>query len=184
MANYIHPSAVIQENVVIEENVYIGPNCTIGFPAEVKATFPESNFSVVISHGTVITGNVTIDAGTVRNTFIGKNCFLMKGVHIGHDCILDEEVILSAHACLAGHIEIMKGANLGIGCLVHPRQVIELYCMIGMGAVIPKKLVIEPFGIYVGNPAKKIGINERGIEKNNLTKEDVDRILSDFKNKV
>lgn len=180
MPKYIHPSAVIHEKVVIEDNVYIGPNCTIGFPAEVKTTFPKSDFSVIISQGAVITGNVTIDAGTVRDTFVGKNCFLMKGVHVGHDCVLQADVILSAHACLAGHIEVKKGANLGIGCLIHPRQIIESYCMIGMGAVIPKKLVIEPFGIYVGNPAKQIGVNERGIEKNNLTQADVNLIMQNF----
>ena len=70
MSKYIHPSAMIHEKVVIENNVYIGPNCTIGFPAEVKATFPTSDFSVIISQGAVITGNVTIDAGTVRDTFV------------------------------------------------------------------------------------------------------------------
>ena len=104
----------------------------------------------------------------------------MKGVHVGHDCVLQDEVVLSAHACLAGHIEVKKGANLGIGCLIHPRQIIESYCMIGMGAVIPKKLVMEPFGIYVGNPAKKIGVNERGIEKNSLTQADVNLIMQNF----
>lgn len=180
MATYIHPSAIIHENVVIEDDVYIGPNCIIGFPPEDKGIFPNTPYSVHICSGVQITGNVTIDAGTIRDTYIGSNCFLMKGVHIGHDCSIGDDTVLAAHAVLAGHIKVGKGANLGIGCLIHPRQTIESYCMLGMGTVIPKKLVIEPFGIYVGNPAKKIGINERGIEKNNLSKEQVEAILREF----
>lgn len=184
MANYIHPTAIIQENVIIEDDVYIGPNCIIGFPPEDKSVFPNILFTVHIGSGTKITGSVTIDAGTVRNTYIGSNCFLMKGAHVGHDAILGEDVTLSCHAIVGGHVQIKKGANIGLGCIIHPRQVIESYCMLGMGAIVPKKLNLEPFGIYVGNPAKKIGMNERGIEKNNLTKEEVDRIISDFENKV
>lgn len=176
MSKYIHPTAVIDENVVIEDDVYIGPNCIIGFPAEDKNTFPEQPYSVRICSGTKITGNVTIDAGTVRDTYIGHNCFLMKGSHVGHDVIINDDVILSCHAIIGGHVEVLKGANLGLGCIIHPRQKIWHYSMIGMGSVITKKLSTEPFGIYVGSPAKKIGINQRGIEKNNIDQSEIDNI--------
>ena len=73
-----------------------------------------------------------------------------------------------------------SGANLGLGSIVHPRQIVQSYTMVGMGAIIPKKLVMEPFGIYVGNPAKKIGVNERGIEKNSLSQADVNLIMQNF----
>lgn len=181
MNNYIHPTAVIHENVVIEDNVYIGPNCIIGFPAEDKAIFPKTPFSVYICSGVKITGNVTIDAGTIRNTYIGNDSFLMKGAHIGHDAILEKAVTISCHAIVGGHVVIKEGANLGLGCIIHPRQIIYHYVMIGMGAIIPKKLEMEPFGVYVGNPAIKIGINQRGIEKNNLSQEKILEIQQDFK---
>ena len=180
MSKYIHPSAVIHEKVIIEDNVYIGPNCIIGYPAEDKSVFPETPFSVHICEGAKITGNVTIDAGTIKNTYIGKNCFLMKGSHVGHDVQMMEDVTLSCHAIIGGHVVIHKGANLGLGSIVHPRQIVQSYTMVGMGAIIPKKLVMEPFGIYVGNPAKKIGVNERGIEKNSLSQADVNLIMQNF----
>ncbi len=164
----IHSSAVIHENVTIEDNVYIGPNCIIGFPPEDKSIFPRTPFSVHICSGTQITGNVTIDAGTIKTTYIGKDCFLMKGVHIGHDSIIGDKVTIAPHAIIGGHVEIMEGATLGMGCIIHQRQKIWHYCMIGMGTIVPRKLAIQPFSTYFGNPAKKIGLNAVGIEKNGI----------------
>ena len=176
----IHSSAIIAENVIIEDNVYIGPNCIIGFPAEDKNTFPSTPFGVRICSGTKITGNVTIDAGTVRDTHVGRNCFLMKGSHLGHDVFMEDNVILSCHALVGGHVRIKEGSNLGLGCIIHQRQTIWHYSMIGMGAIVTKKLVMEPFGIYVGNPAKKIGTNEVGLKKGELTQEAIKTIQDEF----
>lgn len=164
----IHPSAVIAEDVIIEDNVYIGPNCIIGFPAEDRNMFPNTPFSVHICSGTIITGNVTIDAGTIKTTYIGNDCFLMKSVHIGHDSIIGDKVTIAPHAIIGGHVEIMEGATLGMGCIIHQRQKIWHYCMVGMGTIVPRKLVIQPFSTYFGNPAKKIGTNTVAIERNEI----------------
>lgn len=180
MATYIHPTAVIHEKVTIEDDVYIGPNCIIGFPPEDKHFFPDAPFSVHIATGAKLTGNVTVDAGTIRDTYVGSNTFLMKGSHVAHDCHVEEDVIMSCHSILGGHVRVHKGANLGLGCIIHPRQSVPPYAMLGMGAIIPKKLELEPFGIYVGNPAKMIGVNQRGIEKNHLSEADVKTIIEQF----
>ena len=166
--SFIHPTAEIAENVILEDDVYIGPFCIIGFPPEDRGHFPDSPFGVRIKSGAKLTGHVTIDAGTVRDTVIGEGNFLMKGVHLGHDVVLEKNITLSCHAILGGHVYIQEGANLGLGCIIHPRQVIGAYSMIGMGAIVPKKAVVEPGQIFVGNPAKKIGQNERGLERHGV----------------
>ena len=176
----IHPSAVIHTDVIIEDDVYIGPNCIIGYPPEDKAVFPKTPYTVHIGSGTKITGNVTIDAGTIKNTYIGKDCFLMKGAYVAHDVVIENKVTLSSHVMLGGHVKVMEGANLGMGCIVHQRQKIWHYCMVGMGAIVTKKLVIEPFSIYVGNPAKKIGTNDRGLEKSGLDEKAMTAIQEEF----
>ena len=176
----IHPSAVIADNVIIEDDVYIGPNCIIGYPPEDISVFPQAPYTVHIGSGTKITGGVTIDAGTVRNTYIGNDCFLMKGAYVAHDVVIGNKVTLSSHVMLGGHVEVMEGSNLGMGCIVHQRQTVWPYCMIGMGAIVTKKLIIEPFGIYAGNPAKKIATNDRGIEKSGLDKRAMALIQKEF----
>ena len=81
---------------------------------------------------------------------------------------------MSVRVTTSGHNHIMKGANLGHGCIIHPWQIVGSYAMIGMGTVIPKKTRVEPGYIYVGNPAKKLKLNEIGLERQGITKDMLD----------
>lgn len=181
MANQIHPTAVIDERVIIGDNVYIGPNCTIGFPAEYKNDFgKDTGFTVEIADNATITGNVTIDAGTVRNTKISSHCLIMKGCHIGHDAILEENVTLSPHACVGGHVIIGDSANLGMACIIHPRKNVGAYSMIGMATIVTKKSSIKPGHIYVGSPAKELGLNKIGLERNQIDDTKLQQLITEF----
>lgn len=156
----IHATAVIGPNVEIEENVYIGPFCIIGFPPEWKGK-EDQGVGVLIKRGTRITGHVTIDSGVERRTTIGKDCYIMKGVHIGHDALIGDQVTLSCKAIIGGHTVVEWGANIGLGAIIHQRQRIARGCMVGMGAVVTKGLVTSDFDVVVGNPARWIKKNER-----------------------
>lgn len=181
MSNQIHPSAVIDDKVILGENIYIGPNCIIGFPAEYKTDFGKSsNFTVIIEDDVKITGNVTIDAGTKRHTCIGRGSFIMKSAYIAHDVVIGRDAIVSAHTCLGGHVEIGTGVNLGMNAVVHPRQRIGSFSMIGMGTIVTKNIAVLPGQIYVGNPAKPLGINKIGLERNNIDEIELERLINDF----
>lgn len=162
----VHPSSVIYPCVVLGNNVYIGPNCIIGAPPEHKqywngSEYQDTGKQVIINDGTVIHGNVTIDQGTIHNTVIGRNCFIMKGAHIGHDALLENDVTLSPHAIIGGHCEIGEGVNFGMGSIIHQRAKVPKGCMIGMGAVITKKTDMWENGVFVGNPAYFLRANNR-----------------------
>lgn len=170
----IHPTSIIYPNVKIGDNVEIGPFCIIGSPSEIKNNYPLDNLGVVIGDNTIITGHVTIDGGSVKPTTIGDNCFIMKSVHIGHDCTIEDDVVLSAHSVLAGHVKISQYSNVGIGSLFHQFSLIGGGTMIGMGSVITKKSIIPPFSKMVGNPAKNIGDNL--FVKDKLPNTEIERI--------
>lgn len=155
---YIHPTAIIGDNVTIEDDVYIGAYCVIGMPAEWKQ-HEHIDKGVLIGKGTRITGMVTIDSGVENKTQIGENCYLMKHSHVGHDAILCNDVTLSCGAKVGGHTIIGNKCNIGLNAVIHQKQIIAEGCMIGMGAVITKKLITTAFKKYAGNPAKCIGEN-------------------------
>lgn len=158
--NYIHPTAIIYDNVVMGEHNYIGAYCIIGAPAEHKTNWGKTNNIVVIGNNNVFTGLVTIDGGMEDVTYIGDNNFYMKGAHQGHDAQVNDNVVISCGAKIGGHVIIDDNVNIGLNAVIHQRQYIPKGCMIGMGAVITKKLQLIPYSKYAGNPAKYIGSNE------------------------
>lgn len=157
----IHPTAIIYPNVKIGLNVEIGPYCIIGAPAEDKKHWGKDTHTVEIGDNTIITGHVTIDAGTIENTKIGVNCFIMKGVHIGHDVQVGDNVTLSPHVVIGGRCHVGNGVNMGIASVTHQRCVIPDNCMIGMNATITKQTQMTVSGCYVGTPARWLRYNKR-----------------------
>lgn len=153
---HIHPS------VVIEKNVYIGQNCVIGYQAEHKKFWgKKTGYKVVIKSGTIITGCCTIDAGTVNDTVIGENCFIMKGVHFGHDVIVGNNSTFSPHAIIGGHCQIGDNVNFGMGSIIHQRAKVPNNCMVGMNTTITKSTDMWENSVWVGSPARYLKPNNR-----------------------
>jgi UDP-N-acetylglucosamine acyltransferase len=158
MANFIHPTAIIGDNVTLGDNNYIGAYCIIGEPAEHKKFWDKTKGKVVIGNNNIITGLVTIDAGTETNTYIGNDCFIMKHAHIGHDCIIDNKVTISCGAKIGGHSIINDNCNIGLNAVLHQWSVVLEGCMIGASAFF--KGESEQYTKYAGVPARKLGENK------------------------
>jgi UDP-N-acetylglucosamine acyltransferase len=158
MANYIHPTAIIGDNVILGDNNYIGAYCIIGDLAEHKKYWGKPKGKVIIGNNNIVTGLVTIDAGTEQVTYIGDNCFIMKHAHIGHDCTINNNVTISCGAKIGGHSVIGEKSNIGLNAVLHQFSNIKVGCMIGASAFF--KGESEPYSKYAGVPAKKIGSNE------------------------
>lgn len=155
---FIHHTAIIYDDVRIGDNCYIGPYCIIGAPPEWKGR-EEDGKGVIIGNNVRITGHVTIDAGAEDCTIIGDNCYIMKGVHIGHDCQIKDNVTLSCHCLIGGHSIVQDRCNIGLGAIIHQCKHIPEGCMIGMGTIVTKKTEMQPNSKYVGSPARYLAPN-------------------------
>jgi UDP-N-acetylglucosamine acyltransferase len=157
MANFIHPTAIIGDNVILGDNNYIGAFCIIGDPAEHKKYWNQEKGKVIIGNNNIVTGLVTIDAGTEVPTLIEDGCFIMKHAHIGHDCRIMNNVTISCGAKIGGHSIIGEGSNIGLNAVLHQFSVIKKGCMIGASAFFKGESEIEMK--YAGVPARKLGQN-------------------------
>ena len=198
-SNQIHPTAFIGENVILGQNNYIGPNCYIVGDTEIGSdnrfeafcsigTIAEDYHTSVKTDGLFIGNNnifrefTTINTGTVRSTIISSNIKMLRGSHVGHDAIIDKDVVLSCNVLIGGFAMVYKGANLGLGAIVHQMTKIGHYTMVGMGAIVTKSSNIEPGGIYFGNPARYVRDNIVGLERHNISEDEINRLREFFKN--
>jgi len=198
-SNKIHPTAIVDEGVKIGIGNYIGPycyitnntligdNCTfeaycsVGTNAEHKSHFhKEPKHKVVICDNGVFREFITINVGIEKDTFIGPNIIMLRGSHVGHDSEIGHNVTLSCNVIIGGHTKIMEGVNMGLGSICHQYATIGAYSMVGMGAIITKKILMKPGGVWVGNPARFIKPNVVGLEINNITSKRLTELTSHF----
>jgi UDP-3-O-[3-hydroxymyristoyl] glucosamine N-acyltransferase len=162
----------LRPNVTIYSGVRIGDRANIhagavlgsdGFGYVVDKTtgrrekFPQVG-SLEIEDDVEIGANTTIDRGSLDATRIGRGTKIDNLVHIGHNCNLDEDVVIAAQTGLSGSITLGKGVVLGgqVGIGEHAR--IEEGVMLGgQGGVLPHKVLRGKGVAFWGTPAKPLG---------------------------
>lgn len=182
MDNAIHPTAIISGDVklgrnnqilaytVLEgpleigDNNIIGPHVAIGTPGENtrEPRYDLTGKKIRIGDNNIIREFTAIQKPCFDDlTELGSNIFLMHGVHVPHDAILEDNVTLTPTVVLGGSSIVLQGAVLGIGATVHQRSVIGQYSMVAMNANVVKN--VKPFSKFI--PGKDISVNEYAITK-------------------
>ncbi len=177
----------IGSNVTIMEGARIGKNCKI-FPGAVISAIPQDlkyegeDTTVKIGDNTTIREFVTINRGTKANmeTIVGKNCLLMAYVHIAHDCIVGDNVILANGATLAGHIEIQDWAIIGGLSAVHQFVQVGQHAMISGGGMARKD--VPPYTKAGREPLSYVGINSIGLRRRGFTSDQINQIQEIYRN--
>jgi len=172
----IKPHTYIEENTKIGKNNIIGPYAVIGTPPQHLEYKGEETW-VEIGDGNIIREFATIHRGTAKDqglTRIGNNCMLMSYVHIAHDCVVEDNVIMANGATLGGHVRVGKRVVMGGFSAVHQFCRIGAYAFIGAMSGVDKD--VPPFVKVFGIPAKIQGLNLVGLRRAGFTKEDIRKL--------
>lgn len=160
----ISPRATLERNVTLGQNVKVGMGSILGgMPQDLK--FAGEETTVEIGDGTVIREYTTINRGTAHSfkTTVGKQCLLMSYVHLGHDCHVGNNVILSNVVQLAGHVTVEDKVIISGLSAAHQFVRIGRQSFIGGMSRVSKD--IPPFLKAVGNPVKLYGLNTVGLQR-------------------
>ena len=136
------------------KNALLDNNCQL-----MDFVFIDAGKSLRIGKYSTLTWYVLIEGGA--NTFIGDRVFLGPGTKVltstyelnGYYAI--EHVPEECRATRYGDIAIKDDAYIGANCTILPGVTIGEGAVVGANALVNKDL--EPWGIYVGSPCKKIG---------------------------
>jgi UDP-N-acetylglucosamine acyltransferase len=189
----IEPFVSIDRNVIIEEGTWIGSNVTIMegarigknckiFPGAVISAIPQDlKFSgedsiVKIGNNVTIREFATINRGTKASyeTVIGDNTLLMAYVHVAHDCVVGNNVIMSNASMLAGHVIVDDWAIIGGMVPIHQ------FCHIGTHAFIAGRTGVgkdvPPYTKAAREPLSYVGVNSIGLRRRGFSPEVINMI--------
>ena len=120
-----------------------------------------SFISYISSHATIFDKSVVgencfiLEDNTIQPfTTIGNNVVMWSGNHIGHHSRIDDHVFFTSHVVMSGHCTIESYCFFGVNATIRDYTHIAQGTLVGMASAITKET--EEWGIYIGNPAKKV----------------------------
>lgn len=185
----IGAGTVLDANVVIADRVKIGrenhfyPNCVIGCCPQVMGLTPDGEIgALVIGDRNVIRENVTVHPSRYGDaaTEIGNDNLIMIGTHIGHDCIIEDQTVLSNSVQIGGHCKIETGAWFSGMAGAHQFVTVGRWCFVAGLAGLTRDM--PPFMMVSGHyPAVVRAVNKRGLTRAGLDAEQQERIQGAYK---
>ncbi|MFI3299767.1 MAG: acyl-ACP--UDP-N-acetylglucosamine O-acyltransferase [Rikenellaceae bacterium] len=189
----VEPFAIIEEDVVIGDGTVIGPhaiikdgttigkNCRIhssavigGEPQDLK--FRGEKTTVVIGDNNNIREFVTVNRGTAAKgvTQIGNNNLIMAYAHIGHDCLVGNNIVIVNRVSLAGEVEVDDWAIVAGHCGVHQFTKIGAHAM--LGGLLKLSRDVPPYVRAAREPVSFVGINSIGLRRRGFSNEAITEI--------
>ena len=175
-------NAVIGDNTHIHSNAMIYPDTTIGSGCQI---FPGAIIGIVsqdlkykgeptttsVGNNTIIREYVTIHKGTAdrMTTSVGDNCLLMAYVHVAHDCMIGNNVIIANSVGLSGHITVEDFAIIEGMCGTQQFITVGAHSFVAGFSQIRKS--VPPFVRCAREPLQFIGVNTIGLGRRGFDKE-------------
>ncbi len=176
----VEAGAVIGDGCTIASHAFIGAGarlgkaCAVDFGAVVGHVPQDLKYAgepttCEVGDRTIIREYATLHRGTAETgrTVIGSDNLIMGYVHIAHDCIVGDHVIMANAVMIAGHGEIDDYAVIGGMTPIHQFVHIGCHSMIGGGFRVPKD--VPPYILAGQQPLMFEGLNIVGLRRRNFS---------------
>ena len=149
----------------------------VGEPSNVEIGDNNNIREYVTINGGSNLGNVLAD--TKNLTRIGNNCYLYIACHIAHDVYLEDNVVITNYAGIAGHCKI--GHHTIIGGLTGVHQFVNIGHNVMIGGACGIAQDVPPFAIVLANPDRVAGSNIIGLKRAGFQMQDIKLIMEFYK---
>lgn len=162
---------VVSGHTTIGSGCIVSPFAVLGGPPQ-DLSYKGEPTRLEIGSGCTIREGVTMNVGTVKGgglTRVGDRGFFMNNAHVGHDCVVGNDVIFATSATLGGHCEIGDFVYIGGLSAVHQMTRLGPQVMVGGGTCVRGDVI--PFGLVNGQYAALDGLNLVGMKRRKFTKQ-------------
>ncbi len=183
----LHDEVELISHVCIEGQTVIGAR-TVIFPFASIGHIPQDkkyegeDSKLIIGEDNRIREYVTMQPGTSGDnmlTKVGDRGLFMAGVHVAHDCIVGNDVVMANYATLAGHVEVGNFVIIGGLAGIHQRVRIGSHAIIG--GLSPVDGDVIPYGAVKGERAFLNGLNIVGLKRRGFSRESIDELRSAYR---
>jgi len=160
----------IAGDTTIGPRTTIAPFASLGTPPQSTAYRGEPT-KLIIGADCDIREGVTMNIGTAQGhgeTRVGDRCFLMANSHVGHDCIVGNNVTFANCATLGGHCVI--GDWVFIGGLSAVHQFTHIGESVMVAGVTGVRADVIPFALVIGAIGRLGGINVIGMRRRKFSR--------------
>jgi len=183
----IESGCELMNHVTIQGITRIGPNNVLYQNVVIGAAPQDLKYNggpteTIIGSNNVFRENCTVHRGTELGegrTVIGNGNLFMVGVHVAHDCIVEDNVLLGNQTTLAGHVRIEEGAVLSALIGIHHFVRVGKYSYIG--GLTPVRRDVPPFVKFSGDPNAVRGINEEGLKRRKFSEAEIAALKQAFR---
>jgi UDP-N-acetylglucosamine acyltransferase len=169
----VGPETMIGAHVVLDGWTEIGarnhifPGAAIGLASQDKK-YDGTESLVKIGDDNRIREFVTINCATYEDetTIIGDRNLIMAYTHVAHNCVIENQVIITNAVSLGGHVYIESQARVGGMCGIHQGVHIGRLSMVGGMSRINRD--VPPYAMVEGNPARVRSLNLVGLKRAGL----------------
>ena len=177
----IGPHVVVTGRTTIGSNTRIFQFCSIGEEPQDKK-YDGEDTELIIGDNNTIRELCTFSRGTVQEggkTIIGNNNWIMACVHIAHDCILGDNIIMANNASLAGHVTVGDWAILSGYSLIHQFCSVGEHSFTSFASHVNQS--IPPYVTVSGEKARAKGVNTEGLRRRGYSPEQIQQVRRAYK---
>ncbi|MBP7704370.1 MAG: acyl-ACP--UDP-N-acetylglucosamine O-acyltransferase [Caulobacter sp.] len=165
--------AIVEGVTDVGEDCVLHPFACLGGPPQHAGHRGEPT-RVTVGARNTFREHVTVHAGTAMGrgvTVVGNDGLFMVSTHIGHDCIIGNNVIAAPSVAVGGHVEVSDFVFLGGLAAIHQFTRVGRYAFVGGGGIVTKDVI--PYGSVWGNHAHLEGLNLIGLKRRGFTREQI-----------
>ena len=159
----------------------IYPGVALGGDGQIRGNdFVDGRLEV--GAGCVLREMVSMNAGSKRGhglTKVGARGYFMAGSHVGHDCIVGDDVTFANSVALGGHSQIGDGVIFG------GLSAVQQFCRVGKGAMVGGLTGVNrdviPYAMAFGDHAELAGLNLVGLKRRGLSRDTINAMRHTFR---
>lgn len=195
----VGPGTIIGADVEIGDGTWIGPHVVIQGPTVIgkhnkifqfasvgdepqDVTYQGEATRLEIGDHNIIREFCMISRGTTKGgglTRLGDHNFLMAYSHIGHDCMVGNQVIMVNYSALSGHVIVHDYAIIGAYAAIHQFCQVGAYAFIARATYVTKDVL--PYVMIAGHDTSACGINTVGLRRRGFSSAAIDNLRRAYK---